>query len=67
MSKTYTTISGDTWDLISYKVFGNETYMDKIIKLNTKYINTIVFKAGITINLPDKINTTNDNLPPWKK
>lgn len=67
MSKIYTTVSGDTWDLISYKVFGTETYMDKIIKLNIDYINTVVFKAGIAINLPDKLSTADDKLPPWKK
>ena len=37
MTKTYTTISGDTWDIVAYKVFGDEGYTDKIIKANLQH------------------------------
>lgn len=31
MDNTYITSQSDTWDRISYKVYGNEKYMDVLI------------------------------------
>ena len=63
MIKTYTTISGDTWDIVAYKVFGDERYMDKIINANLQHRETVIFPAGVTLQLP----RTPAGLPPWKK
>ena len=34
MASTYTTIQGDTWDLIAYKLYGEEKYMKNLIEAN---------------------------------
>lgn len=67
MTKTYTTISGDTWDIVAYKVFGDERYMDKIIKANMQHRETVIFPAGVTLQLPEVEARTPAGLPPWKK
>ena len=48
MSSTYTTISGDMWDLAAHKVYGNGMYMDVLLKANIKYKDIYIFPAGIT-------------------
>ena len=46
MLDTYTTISGDTWDIVAYKAYGNEMYMDMLIKANIEHKDTYIFPAG---------------------
>lgn len=64
--KTYTTISGDEWDLICYKHYGTEMVMDKVMNANPEYMHIVVFPAGVTLNMPeiDTVQTTR-NKPPW--
>ncbi len=64
----YTTISGDTWDNIAFKVYGNEKLAGLLIDANTKYIETVIFSGGIKINVPELQETQQEsNLPPWKR
>ena len=67
MTKTYTTKAGDMWDGIAYKVYGDESYTDKLMMLNTQYCRFFVFPAGITLDLPEESTQTSANLPPWKQ
>ncbi len=67
MLNTYTTISGDTWDIIAYKVWGNEMYMDKLIKANLEHKDTFIFPAGVTLTLPEITLEVSESLPPWKQ
>ncbi len=64
----YTTVQGDMWDAIAYKIFGNELYMNELLEANEKYRNMAVFPAGIILNIPD-INVIQSSkiLPPWKR
>lgn len=67
MSKTYTTIAGDMWDMIAYKVYKNETYIAQLIKANEQYKTIAVFPAGMKLTCPD-IDTVNTGLlPPWRR
>ncbi len=66
MSKTYTTILGDTWDLIAFKMLESELYTNLLIKSNLKYVDTVVFSAGVTLVIPEVIEKQSLNLPPWK-
>lgn len=61
----YNTIPGDTWDLISFKVYGTERYSKVLAKANSNYIKYVIFPAGIKINIPplEKEKTGGD--PPW--
>ena len=45
--KVYRTVSGDTWDLISYKVYGSEGYFHDLIRNNLRLIDIAVFDANI--------------------
>lgn len=47
LNNTYTTVSGDTWDIVAYKAYGNEMYMDTLIKANIEYKDTYIFRQGL--------------------
>ena len=71
--RVYRTQSGDTWDLIayrvSYKVYGSEGYYHDLIRSNLALIDIAVFDANVPIILPE-IAEESDNdtsLPPWKR
>ncbi|WP_064590439.1 tail protein X [Streptobacillus moniliformis] len=69
--RVYLTVSGDTWDLISYKVYGNEFYCSNLIKDNLDLIDIAVFDSNIPIIIPElKANDIIKDysmLPPWKR
>ncbi|MGL5514789.1 MAG: tail protein X [Sporomusa sp.] len=65
--KQYTTIQGDTWDLIAFKILGSEYYLDRLMSANPKHMNTAVFEAGITLNIPAITVPISNKLPPWKR
>ena len=64
---TYTTIQGDTWDIIAYKTLNDCKYMGEVMAANKQHIGTIVFSAGVTIVIPDIKTAAASTLPPWKK
>lgn len=63
---TYTTIQGDTWDAISWKVYGDEKHMGTLAQANIKYIDTLMFSAGTKINVPELTPETAEDAPFWK-
>lgn len=65
---TYTTVLGDTWDMIAYKVYGNEKYTNELVQANIKYVETVVFSAGTVLTIPEITQKTDaSSLPPWKR
>ena len=67
--RVYRTQSGDTWDLIAYRVYGSEGYFHDLIRSNLALIDIAVFDANVPIIIP-KIAEESDNdtsLPPWKR
>lgn len=67
LNNTYTTVSWDTWDIVAYKAYGNEMYMDTLIKANIEYKDTYIFPAGVVLTLPEIELTVSESLPPWKQ
>ncbi len=67
MSTTYTTIQGDMWDLIAYKVYGNEANMTALLEANEQYKDISVFPAGIVLNCPEIATKRARIAPPWKE
>lgn len=67
--KVYRTVLGDTWDLISYKLYGSEGYFHDLIRNNLKLIDIAVFDADIPVIIPEISEEVEDyeNLPPWKR
>ena len=66
MLDTYTTIQGDTFDMISKKIWGDEKLMHHIMKANPGHQETILFSAGITLNIPELNETETLSLPTWR-
>lgn len=68
--KTYTTISGDTWDMIAYRVYRNELWADKLMEANYPYLDYMVFPAGIVLNIPEETAYrdagTSGTAPEWR-
>ena len=64
---TYTTIQGDMWDDIAYKVYGIESYMVLLMQANPEHANTAVFGAGVVLSMPELPDVTDEDLPPWKR
>nr|DAX71419.1 MAG TPA: baseplate wedge protein [Caudoviricetes sp.] len=68
--KVYRTVSEDTWDLISYKVYGSEGYFHDLIRSNLRLIDIAIFDANIPVIIPeiaDEENDSDERLPPWKR
>lgn len=65
-SNTYTTIQGDTWDYISFKVYGSEAYAYYLMQNNYDYLDTLVFSAGTVLSTPELPAALNEDLPPWR-
>lgn len=68
MKKTYTTVSGDTWDGIAYRELGSEYLFPQIMDANPKYIEYMVFPAGIELVIPEAELSTelSENYPEWR-
>ncbi len=57
----------DTWDLISFIIYGDEQYAADFIYAN-KYLNLDYYiDPNIDINIPLIDTNVKDFLPPWKK
>lgn len=67
MGTTYTTIQGDTWDLISFKLFGSEKYMKNLIEANWPLLETLVFSSGTVIMVPDLPEESDEDAPFWRQ
>ncbi len=69
--KVYRTVSGDTWDLISYKIYGSEHYFHQLMRANLNLLSIAVFDSNIPIIAPERDTSTNavdiSKLPPWKR
>lgn len=64
---TYTTKSGDMFDLVAYRQLGSCDYTEKLLNVNRTKLQTLKFKAGETLNLPDVSQDKISKLPPWLK
>lgn len=62
---TYTTIAGDTFDLIAYKLYGEEERADELMEANPDLLDYFVFPAGIEVTAPDIVSDTTVPMPPW--
>jgi phage tail protein X len=69
MAKTYTTVQGDTWDLIAYHQLGSEKLMHVLAEANPEHRDTVLFSAGVELTIPDVEESTysTDPVPPWQK
>lgn len=63
----YIAKQGDTFDSIAFKALGNEFLATDLIKANTKYVGTVIFKGGEVLNIPAvEKKEPKTGLPPWR-
>lgn len=67
MLNTYTTVAGDTWDIVSYKTLGSEMYKNAILENNNACRDMYIFPAGVTLVIPEIRLGVSEDLPPWKR
>ena len=67
MPRTYTTISGDVWDMIAKEQLGGERYTSLLMQANPEHLNTVVFSAGVSLVLPEATTPIPESLPPWRR
>jgi phage tail protein X len=61
------TILGDTWDVITYKLYGQIAPIKELMEANSKYLDTFIFSEGVILSVPEVNLSQNPNgLPPWR-
>lgn len=63
----YTTVSGDTWDVIAKKVYGNERYTDYLMQNNMDKLDIFIFDDGIELYTPEIEEEVDEDLPEWRR
>ncbi len=63
----YTTMAGDTFDMIALDAYNDEFRAVEIIRANAKYAGVVSFDAGITLRIPYLEESAPESLPPWKR
>ena len=66
---TYTTASGDTFDLIAHRLYGNCRKVKTLMQANSPYLDILVFPAGLVLTVPELEDSSEDHagVPPWRK
>lgn len=64
--EAYTTVQGDMWDAIAYRLYGNEKYMDVLMRANPKLLDIFIFSAGTVLEVPALSAEAEPDLPPWR-
>ena len=62
---SYTTISGDAFDSVSWDLFGTEKYTGSIMEANPTFVDVINFDAGIVLTIPVVPDVPNLSAVDW--
>jgi len=66
--RTYSTTSGDTFDIVALRALGDEAHTGLVIAANPEHAETVVFSAGVVLNIPPKPETpAHGALPAWRQ
>ena len=63
----YTTMQGDTFDILSLDTYNDESFATTIIQANPDYANVLVFPSGVNLKIPIIETAAASTLPPWKR
>lgn len=63
---SYTTVLGQTWDMIAKEVYGNEKHADFLMENNPEKLHIFVFSSGEVLNTPE-LPERAGQLPPWRQ
>jgi len=62
----YSTVQGDRFDLIAYKIFGDRGMTDKIMNANRPCLGYYIFPAGVALNIPEAALAITGAAVPWR-
>lgn len=62
----YITVSGDTFDVIAKKVYGDEYCADILMQANPEQVGTFRFDSRVVLKTPALTEEQSGSLPPWK-
>ena len=68
--KTITTVQGDTWDTIAFRVYGSVLRTQDLMEAreNIRLLDYQVFPTGIVVAVPEADDYDGvDGLPDWRK
>jgi phage tail protein X len=67
--KKYLVSQGDVWDLISFKIYGDESFMDVLLDANPDLRHIVIFTEPAYINVPERpvVARSLADMPPWKQ
>ena len=70
MPRKYMAAQGDCWDLISFKVYQDEGFIDTLLCANPDLRRIVIFEEPAMITIPDRPIVEPGSvtlLPPWKR
>lgn len=62
---SYITQKGDTWDLISFKVYGSEKYVGELKRANYDLIKIVSFPEEVALVIPIIKVSNKGSVPEW--
>ena len=65
VSNVYITEQNDTWDLIAFKVLGDEKYTSHLLSSNRELSKVVFFPAGVALIIPEIEKNKTGVEPPW--
>ena len=69
--REYTTILGDTWDIVAHRIYGDrkrgDLFMHLLLEANQAHRDTVIFSSGVRLVVPEIPAGIPDSLPPWKR
>ena len=68
MAKTHITLEGDTFDALALEYYDDEKLASTIIQANPDHCATLIFEAGVSLQIPDvTLVAFPETLPPWRR
>lgn len=66
MAAEYTTLQGDTFDAIAYRLWGDEHLAHLLMTANPDFMDMLTFAPGVRLAVPDYATGPQEaDLPPW--
>lgn len=63
---TYITVQGDTWDKISFNVYGSSKHIGILMQNNYDLLDIFIFSAGTEVNIPELTEEETQDIPEWR-
>lgn len=62
---SYITQKGDTWDIISFKVYGSVEYIEQLKQANYDFLKLVYFPEEVALVIPAVKIENKGSVPEW--